>query len=494
MMQQVGIDFANSNNILLGKLRTILQTPQFCGEKLLDLRPIISLLNELNTNITFVIEYPYVDSHYRDTFYFYHSAKFEEYYRNCIRVHLFLDFFVESIDSLLKISHTDQPIPDAQKQKYAGFFIVRPLSGFPLGRSLLAPVVFKKHDFVCCLMRSRVSLLGLNLEVYGFPHVAQDTETHTCAESSLWSLFEYLGHRYSQYLPLLPSQILHNLSNVSDHRPVPSEGLTINEISKSLCINGCDSIVDKADDTPELCNFRLFLLKIYIESGIPVYLALEDKDHGHAVLAVGHENTNDINFPLENWQDISYFKKSIVLIDDNMPPYQIGKLDSPISYNPDYKIRNYFVPLPRHTNLDAQRAFFLAKYVFNDPRVGLKTFGEKWITRLLLTGSHSFKYFLLTHSGLDENIKRFLLQMAFPKFIWLCEIYRPEEFRQGLCSGLLLLDSTGTNSFTSILWYNVGNKQMRGNGLGWTGIFPIKPFKMATYRHNLKGEWSEWKI
>jgi hypothetical protein len=486
-MQQVNIDFAD-NNTILEKVKTLLQTPQFCGERLLNLKRIARLLNELNTNITFIIEYPYVDSHYRDTFYFYHSAKFMEYYRNCVRIHLFLDFPVNSVDSLLKIS-------DSEKQKYAGFFIVRPLPEYPLGRSLLAPVVFEKHDFVCCLMRSKVSLMGLALEVYGFPHVAQDTETHTCAESSLWSLFEYLGHRYPQYLPLLPSQILHNLSNVSEHRPVPSEGLNITEISKSLCINGCDCIVDRPDDAQESCNFRLFLLKVYIESGIPVYLALADHGPGHAVLAVGHENTNGVLSPQGNWQDVSYFKKSLVLMDDNMPPYQTGRLDSPISYNLDYKISRYFVPLPRHTNLDARRAFLLVSETFNHPLVGLKKFGEKWITRLLLTGSHSFKHFLLTQSGLEEHMKQMLLYMAFPKFIWICEIYRPEEFRQDVCSGLLLLDSTGINSFTSILWYNVDNKVMRGNGLGWTGASLInKSFKMATYRHNLKGEWSKWKI
>jgi hypothetical protein len=487
-MQQVNIDFAN-NDTILEKLQILLQNPQYCGEKLLSLKLITRLLTELNTNITFVIEYPYVDSHYRDTFYFYHAAKFEGYYRNCIRVHLFLDFPINSVDSLLKIS-------DAEKQKYAGFFIARPLPEFPLGRSLLVPEAFKKHDFVCCLMRSKVSLLGLNLEVYGFPHVAQDTETHTCAESSLWSLFEYLGHRYPQYLPLLPSQILHNLLNISDHRSLPSKGLTINEISKSLHVNGCDCIVDETDNTPELCNFRLFLLKIYIESGIPVFLALgeEGEEYGHAVLAVGHENTNDIIFPQGDWQDVSRFKKSIVLIDDNRPAYQVGSLDSPISYNPRYKISNYCVPLPRHTNLDASRAFRLTETVFNNPWVGLKKFGEKWITRLLLTGSHSFKHFLLEHSNLDENIKHFLLHMAFPKFIWICEIYKPEEFRQSICSGLLLLDATGTSSFTSILWYNVGNTMLRYSGLGWKGGLSIKPFKMVTYRHNLKGDWSKWKI
>jgi hypothetical protein len=490
MRRIINTESATTNSVL-EKLKNILQTPQFCGKKLLRLSRISRLLWELNDNITFVIEYPYVDSHYRDTFYFYHAAKFEEYYRNCIRVHLFLDSYIDSFDSLLAMS-------EAGKQKYVGFFVVRPLPEYPLGRSLLSPAAFKHHDFVCCLMRSEVSLLGIKLEVFGFPHLAQDTETHTCAESSLWSLFEYLGHRYSQYLPLLPSQILHNISNVSNHRSLPSKGLTVDEISKSLHMNGCDCIVDRIDDSLELCNSRLFLLKIYIESGIPVYLTLEsDASVGHAVLTIGHENRNTKIIPRDIrgvWQDVSEFKKPIVLIDDNMPPYQTCDMDSPLSYESEYKITNYFVPLPRHTNLDAQRASSLVKNVFNDPKVGLEKFGKKWLTRLFLTGSRSFKNFLLEHSGLDDNIKQYLLHMAFSKFIWMCEIYKPEDFQEDVCSGLLLLDATGANSLTSILWYNVGNKLMQCSGLGWTGIQPIVPFKMATYRHNLKGDWNKWKI
>jgi hypothetical protein len=196
------------------------------------------------------------------------------------------------------------------------------------------------------------------------------------------------------------------------------------------------------------------------------------------------------------WKDVSGFEKKMVVIDDNQPPYQIGPLEKLISYNQDYKITHYFVPLPKHTNLDAQTAFFLCKSVFNDKYVGLRIFGKKWLTRLFLTGSHSFKNFLLEHSGLDENLKRYLVFLSFPKFIWVCEIYKTEDFQQEqkTCSGLLILDATGSNSLGSVLWYNVGDRLITHNGIGWTAIKPIKSFKMATYRHNLKGAWSKWRL
>jgi hypothetical protein len=40
--------------------------------------------------------------------------------------------------------------------------------------------------------------------VYGFPHIVQDEETHTCAESALWSHIEYFGSRYPLQLLIIP--------------------------------------------------------------------------------------------------------------------------------------------------------------------------------------------------------------------------------------------------------------------------------------------------
>jgi len=495
----IHFDYAASRHGFMTKLREIMKAPQFCGEKVIDFKRIQRLLVELEDNISYVFEYPYVDRHYRDTFYFYHSTKHEEFHRNCIRIHLFADFSIAKYDDLINLSDTD-------KEKYRGFFIVRPLPQFPLGRSLISPPAFKKRNILCCLMRGRLSLVGHRLEVYGFPHTAQDTETHTCAESSLWSLLEYLGNRYRQYLPLLPSEIISKLSSVSSHRSLPSIGLSEIEIPKCLHDNGLECVIDKAGYTDAkgaivIDTFRLFLLKIYVESGIPVYIILKDtKGSGHAVLIIGHEDKYDnIALPPSAdcvWQDVSSFEKNMVVIDDNQPPYQIGAPETLIHYNRNYKITHYFVPLPKHTHLDAQAAFFLCKSVFDDINIGLKNFGEHWLTRLFLTGSHSFKRFVLKDKVIDKDLKKFLVLQLFPKFIWICEIYKVEEYQQKSkeCSGLLIIDPTGSKSFTSILWYNVGDKQITHNGYGWTGIKPIKPFKMEAYQHNLKGEWSGWKL
>ena len=62
-----------------------------------------------------------------------------------------------------------------------------------------------------------------------------------------------------------------------------------------------------------------------------MFLILTNNDEGHAVLAIGHENNDLTNikniYPglLKNsWVDVSSFKKKLILIDDNLPPYQVN--------------------------------------------------------------------------------------------------------------------------------------------------------------------------
>ena len=211
------------------ELQEILKDDDFCGQEPPESGRLNELLDNFDDNIWFAVEFPYVDRHYRDTYYSYHSAKFKKTGRNCIRVHIF-----ESEISKGNILDKNAGI----NKKHLGFFIIRPLLYRILGRSLISPKAFKEKNFVCCLMKTRVSLLGNEFTVHGFPHIVQDTETHTCAESSLWSFIEYYGSKYPQYKPLLPSQIVKTLIDNAEHRILPSEGLSENELPKCLQTNG----------------------------------------------------------------------------------------------------------------------------------------------------------------------------------------------------------------------------------------------------------------
>ncbi|MCL2211255.1 MAG: hypothetical protein FWB95_04980 [Treponema sp.] len=452
-----------------------------------------TLLERLKDNIWFITERPYVDKHYRDTYYAFHSSKFYKIGRNCIRVHLFEGEVAEN--DLFDLTN-------ALNERYRGFFIIRPLMHHILGRSLISPEAFKTNNFFCCLTKGRVSLLGRNLSVYGFPHIAQDEETHTCAESALWCHIEYYGSKYPQYKSLLPSKIVKTLLDSPDHRILPSIGLTNNELTKCLNDNGFQCLIYDTDSGDNKKTF-FQLLKIYVESGIPLLLFISNKKEAHAVLVIGHEKDESVHDVQSTWIDTSSIEKKMVFIDDNMPPYQMASLSEPTDHYEnemnDMEIVSFIVALPVHVYLVAEKAYDLMYTIFEDEQIGLQTFNGKWISRLLLTGSQSFKNFILNDDNnniMPDEIKQPLLSLSLPKFIWMCELYKAENFNpdDGYCSGLLLIDpTTNGKSLTPILFYAIGDKLLEHDCEAWKGFENIVEFKMPTYKNNLKGEWSKWQ-
>ena len=213
-------------------------------------------MDSLNDNLSFFVEFPYTDSHFRDCYYFYHAAKFVDLPRETLRVHIF-DSSIVDVDSLFD-NVSNEVV--ALSELYYGFFIVRPLNRFPLGHSFISPRAFKQRNFLCCLVKERVYLLGIRLEVCAFPHVPQDTETHTCAESSLWALLNYYGSKYKNYQTLLPSDIIRLLDSVSAHRMLPSNGLTVNELSTVLTRGGHNCVLYTENTDKEML---LQIMRIY---------------------------------------------------------------------------------------------------------------------------------------------------------------------------------------------------------------------------------------
>jgi hypothetical protein len=457
-----------------------------------NFRRVNELLLNLEDNLSFLIEFPYVDKHYRDTYYSFHSSKFANIGKNCIRIHIF-----EGEEHCRIEECSSREYADSFRAKYLGFFIIRPLQNRIMGRSVISPKALKNNNFVCCLAKFKVYIKGAIFEVCGFPHVAQDTETHSCAESSLWSFVEYYGAKYPQYKTILPSQIIKYLSNDSDKRRLPSAGLSISELTKSLHSNGFQCLsIRIPNEEKRKTLFRM--LRIYIESGVPVLLALvsERLSDGHAVLAIGHTNEYNCDgyekLSDNNWVDTSYFERDVVFIDDNVSPYKIASLDSPTN-NPEYKITEFIVPLPSHVFRHAGETISLLDFIFNDSRLGILNSACKFITRTLLTSSNSFKEFVLTDKMVRDEHKNLLLSLNLPKFVWICEIYDGQDkYLNGICSGIILIDTT---NIAKVLFCYIKNKLFFFENKNEDVCH--KPtnfyFQMGSYQHNLKGEWNKWK-
>jgi hypothetical protein len=177
---------------------------------------------------------------------------------------------------------------------------------------------------------------------------------------------------------------------------------------------------------------------VYVESGIPMFVGLnpEKGGVGHAVLLIGHADEK-INVPNNSvWTDVYSEDRAFVFIDDNKSPYQFAKFNDPTEYYGNNNIFNgmkfssLIVPLPKYVYMEANIAMFIAKGTFDSHIVGLPK-NNKWITRLLLTNSRSYKSWVSKKDSVSQKdniinsvFRTMLLRMKFPAFIWVCEIYK----------------------------------------------------------------------
>jgi hypothetical protein len=416
-----------------------------------------SFLNDdLSEDLYCLIEYPYVDKLYRDSYYNYFSSKHYSYKRDTIRVSLFKKEITPEMFLNIKQHQYLQDI-------YLGNFVIRPLKSSIFGRSHINHIAFTKNC-VTCSFDATSMVLGIKLTTKGFPHCSQDSETISCAETTIWSLMEYFGNRYAEYKPTLPSKIISTLKSLSFQRQLPSNGLTINQISYALREFGFGTRIYAREFYKNDFNNIIYH---YIESGIPVVLGLETEDLGHATIAVGRNilrkditnitNKDSINIDGNkiNYIDFAETIDKLIIQDDNLSPYSelsvenIGYLYEEDSEESKYEVKFLIVPLYPKIYLESTIAKELILQLITDNTFGYK-YKSEFVLRFFLASSRSFKTHISKLNNMPDDLKLEILTTRMPKFIWCAETYKVNnDINIGVCAeSLLILDATEANHST----------------------------------------------
>lgn len=408
-----------------------------------------TFLCEMRNDLHVIIEGVYVDSVYRDSYYDYYSTKHSTYNRFCLRMSFFDIGFKKDID------FSDE---SNIKDNYLGFLVIRPLIKC-IGRNVISPLAKAalKNDIRICKVSVDASCLGVKLKAEGFPHASQDNETMTCAQTTIWSLLEYYGNKYTYYHPTLPTEIESILEPFSYERQLPSKGLTYNQISVALRNLGFGpKIYQTGKTTQEIRRFHQ-LMACYIESGVPLAVALTNDKLGHAVVCLGTEKIDKhevIKHPVTigsktvySWND-TLANANFVFNDDNMPCYQMATLANPaVNYInlglakwQNVKVSQFIAPLYHKVYLEADTAIALSEQIISSVIPG----GNGLVMRTLLTSSRTFREHITKMTTLGNNHRLALLGIPMPKFVWVTELSTPDEFYNNQVSTLLLLDATGS--------------------------------------------------
>jgi hypothetical protein len=396
-----------------------------------------------------VIEYPYVDKDYRDTYYNDFSKRHGVFDRNCIRLHFFVNEFSDILNDL-----TNDTYP-LFRDSYRGFIILRDTKVRTIGRSYLDPnVITKRAEGFMCVEKISAHLRGFNFSARAFPWMQQDGNITRCAHVALWSIIRYFSDKYSYY----PEITLHQITEMleSEQRKNPSVGMTIEQIAQVFR----DSRFSPGIYFRETMSDNSFnrLLYVIIESGLPYVATLtQGTGEGHAIAIIGHGPVSDAVAELDGRNgivDTCELVDYLIASDDNHLPYTRVEKNSTHILNKNGHLYAYsnigavVVPYYEKMFLDISAIFGGTKYkgcleLIENNYLGLPKTGVI-VRRVLLTSSKSYKAFMVKNC-LDKTLSNLISLVEMPKFIWLAEYSLPEEFNNGETGWCVILDATAMN-------------------------------------------------
>ena len=237
--------------------------------------------------------------------------------------------------------------------------------------------------------------------------------------------------------------MLASLQSHAVERLVPSQGLSIQQISMALRQQnfGCKMYSNSNPRFKEI-------MTCYVESGLPLAVAVQGGEIGHAIVCIGRANVKkgDISSMKKfNGTDYYFWNESIdefVFNDDNKPGYQLYRYDTPTPYFGKMEITHFIVPLHKKIYLAAEQAIDISNFLVD------KDFhaSPNSVIRTFLTSSRSYREYIWRNPDLSQKLKLAYLTVDLPKFIWVTEVSSRSDFDNSKVNSLILLDATSTYS------------------------------------------------
>lgn len=429
-------------------------------------------LKKLPKPITVVQEGYHIDRSFRDTYYMYFSNQHFQIKRYSRR----LSFFKGTYDAEQYFNMSDNDAVGKElEHNFIGCCVINPLVAGAIGRTLVNPIYALSEEKRTAYMRLSdfsVHIYGRTFTVRAFPYRMQDEETMCCAEVTLLNLLEYYSNSYNDYKVVVPSEIIENEQKHSHERVLPARGITYPILTKVLSefgfsprlynISAIDSFkyssVSREDELKHWLHY-------YIESGIPVAINLVPigiSGTGHSMVCIGHGEAKeelkrkaykkrwlswgerDKAHPLINSAD---FYDDYVIVDDNQPIYHVRNFKE-LSLCLDMRIENLAVPLYKRMFLDAPNAFVTIRSLLHSKDFGISEWandflkqGENVIIRMFMASSCNYKKFRM-NTLKDAFVKQLYTFIPMPRFIWVCELYRMDDYNELLSFGEVVIDAT----------------------------------------------------
>lgn len=462
--------------------------------------------NKFKKDIFCLVEYPYVDAQYRDSYYFYHSSKNHHNEKECIRVSFFKDE--------LKSDKLFESVIKNDDNNFLGVLIIRPTKIRQFGRMVLSPSAFELPRIDIISRKFNFSIKGISINIEAFQNSGQDGEFYSCAETSLMSLSSYYS-KYDNFNNQLPSNINKLVDKVRVERITSGVGLKQHEISYALKQFGFGTKMYLRNNSEEntQTQFRN-AFNDYIQSGIPVLATVstpDNKQH-HSILCIGtdseaekelkissrQKNFTDQGSDFISEENIYVSERQFVFIDDNFAPYRIGTFSKPTPYYNNEAMQNssisgFVVPLVNRIRMDSVRVRKLfetilqSEYSFIARKI--KQHNDfPLVTSFQITTSKSFKNFYCRDTNLEQKLRNTIEVLHLPKFIWLIQLRNVNNIVHNETVGLVIVDPVSPTLSDSVLFqYFNGILQVnKYNISGYNQDKQVKDKFIKHYSNNLK--------
>lgn len=478
---------------------------------------IMNIFDLIEEAFIIVIESVYIDKLYRDTYYNFYSEKLNNIDRNCIRISFFkiTNEFPE-ISKEIGIFY-EQKYHDILQQSIIGTVVIRPLIHHPIGRIILDPFKLKIKKCFLRLTETEVTILGQIYKLKFYPFSGQDEEFMSCAETSLWTIFEYYGQRYPEYRTVVPSEFIETLDDINIERTLPSKGLPYTYKAKILKQFGFYPLVYTREIIKKQFSFgeRNYknIFHCYVESGIPIAMTLVGKERTdrHAVICMGHGELNYSDFENKiyiysdpnkkvniKFIDSSEFVDTYAVIDDSMIPYKLDTFDK-FSLKL-WQLQMFIAPLYKKIFVDAVEALIYFNHILevcskeiNEyiNKCDLKENEKIVVKRCFLTSSRKYSAFRTMNSENDVE-KFFYASLPFAKFLWVMELGILSEYKDNkrvFAEFVLDATSSGIEFYESAILFRVGSR------VGYK-LFDETPFDDTAYEHisDEENSYNSYKI
>lgn len=293
---------------------------------------------------TVIIERHYIDRDFIDDYSAFYSKSLHPYPNWCQRIHFF-SLGKEAVRNRIKnltsrrakSKDTQRDIKfqreceDFSREAYLGYCVIKPLSGSPVGRTVLRHYEEKAENGFLrkfnCTRTYKVHLNVIELSVCGLIFQQQDQGVSACATTALWSSlnktkeFEEIGSSTPAKITKLASTYL-----LRHGRPMPSSGLSVEQMCQAIQAVGLSpDLISAKRPQNKLEPVKSYLYSA-VTSGYAPILLLEDGTRGHAVTVAGIKVRDSANNAgkLLNEMGIEYEADrlhSLYIHDDRYGPY-----------------------------------------------------------------------------------------------------------------------------------------------------------------------------